>query len=98
MSIEHGVHSADRWQLYIGVKPSQLLADLRCAPARAFLLQLHDELLHLEWKLVGLAVGSATPIGESFQPAALVAIKDLVAGLAGDIELAAQHRHLLPIE
>jgi hypothetical protein len=60
------VHSADRWQLYIGVKTSQLLADLRCAPARAFLLQLHDELLDLERKLVRLTVGSPAAIRESF--------------------------------
>src|SRR5207302_2348279 len=36
--------------------------------------------------------------GQSFEPAVLVALEDLVTGLARDIELAAQRRHLLALE
>jgi hypothetical protein len=48
MPIQHRVHRTDRRQLDIAVKPPQLLADLWRAPARVFLLQLHDQRLNLK--------------------------------------------------
>ena len=98
MAIEHRVHRADRRQLDVAMQPPQLLADLRGAPARPFALQLHDQLLDLERQLIGLPVRPAAAIGQAVQPAVLVALEDLVAGLARDIELPAQRRHLLAVE
>src|SRR6185503_4738152 len=96
--IEHSMDRANRQQLHVGMQSPELLADLGCAPARPFLLQLHNQLLDLKWQLVGVPIRPATAIGEAFEPAVLVAIKDLVAGFTRDIELSAQLRHLLSIE
>src|SRR5205085_7756198 len=98
MAIEHRVHGADGRGRDIAMQPPQLLANLRRTPAGSLALELHDQLLDLKGQLVGRAVGPATAIGESFEPAILVALEDLVAGLARDVELAAQRRHLLAVE
>src|SRR5215469_10783524 len=45
-----------------------------------------------------MPVGSSGAICEPLNPAVLVAAEDLVAGLAGDLELPAQPRHLLPVQ
>jgi hypothetical protein len=58
----------------------------------------NDQMLDLEGQLDCLPVGPATAVGQSFEPAVLVALEDLVASLARDIELAAQRRHLLAVE
>jgi hypothetical protein len=62
------------------------------------LLQLYDQLLDLEGQPVRLPVRPARAIRESFKSTVFVSGEDLVAGLTGDIELPAQHRHLLPIQ
>ena len=49
-----------------------------------------DIVFHLKGKLVGIAKGAPAPVGESLHPAFLIAIEDLVAGLAGDSELPAE--------
>src|SRR6516165_3645852 len=84
--------------MHFGVLAAQALADLRSAPAGMLLLELHDELLDLERQLAGMAVRPTGAIRQAINPAILVAVEDLVAGLTGDIELPAQHRHLLPIQ
>ena len=76
----------------------ELLPDFRRTPARSLPLELNDHLLNLKRQLVRLPVGPPTAIGQSLEPAILIALEDLVAGLARDIELAAQGRHLLAIE
>jgi uncharacterized protein len=48
--------------------------------------------------LIRLPVRSSAAISQPFQSAVFVSLEDLVAGLARDIELAAQHRHLLAVE
>src|SRR6202011_4459188 len=58
----------------------------------------HDLRLDLEGQLVRVAVGPARAVGKPFQTDFVVAREDLVAGLARDTELTAQHRHLLPIQ
>jgi len=45
-----------------------------------------------------MPVRSPAAIGQAVQAAVLVALKDLVASLARDIELAADRGHLLPVE
>ena len=91
------MHGANGGRLDLTMQAPQLLADLRCTPAGMLTLELDDQLLDLEGQLVGLPVGPTTAIGQPFE-AAVVALEDLVAGLARDIELAAQRRHLLPVQ
>jgi hypothetical protein len=55
----------------------------------------HDQRLDLNRQLVGLPVRPAAAIGQADGAEVLVSLEDLVAGLARDVELAAQHRHLL---
>ena len=92
------MHCADRRRVDIRIKAPQLVPDLGRAPARLVLLEAHDLGLDLERQLVGLAVGSAGAVGEALQADLVVAREDLVAGLAGDPELATRHRHLLPVQ
>jgi hypothetical protein len=80
------------------MQPPELLADLRSAPVGSLPLELNDQFLDLKGQLVRLPVGPATAIGQSFEPTILVPLEDLVAGLAGDVELPTQRRHLLAIE
>src|SRR5437016_511177 len=78
--------------------PAQPFAQLRSTPAGVLLLELDDGLLDLEGELAGMPVGPSGAIRQAIQPTVLVTTEDLVAGLAGDPELPAQHRHLLPVE
>src|ERR1700678_4342474 len=75
--------------------PDQALADFPSAPAGVLPLHVQDEVLHLKRQLIGIAIGTTASVGQSFDPAILGAIKDLVAGLAGDAELAAKFRQCL---
>jgi hypothetical protein len=68
------------------------------APQLGRPLELNDQPLDLKRQLVRMPVGPPTAIGQSFEPAILIALEDLVAGLARDIELAGQRRHLLAVE
>jgi hypothetical protein len=58
-------------------------------------LHIQDKVLHLKGKLVGIATGTAAPVGQPLNSAFLVAVEDLVAGLAGDSELPAKFRQWL---
>ncbi|MBB5667753.1 hypothetical protein GGE66_002076 [Rhizobium leguminosarum] len=78
--------------------PRQSFSDLRCAPARLLLLGAHNQLLDLERKLIGVPVRTSRAIRQSFQSTGIIAADDLVAGLAGDAELAAQRRYFLAIQ
>src|SRR5215831_424275 len=98
MAIEHGMHGTDRRRLDVIVPPAQLLADLGRTPARVLAPQPHDQRLDLNRQLVGLPVGPAAAVGQADRSEILVALKDLIAGLARDIELAAEHCHLLAAE
>ncbi len=73
--------------------PDQALSDLTGAPAGVLALHVQDKVLHLEGKLMGISIGTPAPIGEPLNSTLLVAIEDLVAGLAGDPELPAEFRH-----
>lgn len=78
--------------------PDQQLADLAGAPVRLLALEPDDQVLDRLGQLVGVAHRPACPIGQGLQPVPLVAVENLVAGLAGDAEIPAQPRHLLPIK
>ena len=80
------------------MQPNELVADLRRAPVGLLPLELNDQLLDLKGEPVRLSIGPSTAIGQALEPAILIALEDLVAGLARDIELPAQRCHLLAIE
>src|SRR5262245_45372625 len=98
VAIEHGVDRADRRQVRAGELLPQLFADLGCAPARILPLQAHDRRLDGRRQPIRLPVCAMAPIAEGLHAAVLVAVEDLVAGLAGNPELDAQRRHLLALE
>src|SRR5258708_6088877 len=77
---------------------NQELANLASTPMRLLALEGDDQALDLGWQLVGVAHGAARAIRQRFDPAILVALEDLVAGLAGDPELPADLRHRFAIE
>src|SRR6516162_8925787 len=90
------MHGTDRRALDLRVLAAQTFADLRSTPAGVLLLELDDGLLNLKGQLPGVTVGPPGAVRQPLHPAVLVAAKDLVPGLAGDLELPAQPRHLLP--
>jgi hypothetical protein len=98
MAIENRVDRTDGWGVHIRIEPRELVPDLRRAPARLVLLEAHDLRLDLERQLVGVPIGPARAIREPVQADLVVAREDLVAGLTGDAELGARHRHLLPVQ
>src|SRR5882757_5481667 len=98
MPVQHRMHGTDGGQRDLRVPPFDLLADLRSSPAGVLLLQLHDQLLDLKRQSIGMTVRTARPVGQPLHPAVFVAREDFVACFAGDIELPAQHRHLLPVQ
>lgn len=82
----------------VRIEPHQSLPDLRRAPVGLVLLGTHNQLLDLERKLIGVPVRPPRAVSQPFQPAVIVAVDELVAGLARDSELPADHRHLLAIQ
>jgi hypothetical protein len=66
-----------------GEPPAQALPDLTSTPAGVLTLNVQDIVLHLEGKLMGIATRAPAPVGQSLNPAFLVAIEDLVACLTG---------------
>jgi hypothetical protein len=57
------------------------------------MLQVQDKVFHLKGKLVGVAIGSATAVGQALNATVLIAVEDFVAGLARDAELTTKFRH-----
>ena len=78
-----------------GESADQALADLASTPAGVLALHVQDVVLHLKRKLIGIAIGTSASVGQPLNAAFLVAIEDLVAGLAGNPELPAKFRHRL---
>src|SRR5262249_862750 len=95
---EHRVDRADRRGLNLVVRAAQPFADLGRTPTWPLTLELNDQLLDLEGQPIGVPVRSAAAVGESVEPPVLVALEDLVAGLARDIEVATDGGHLLAVE
>jgi hypothetical protein len=59
------------------------------------MLYVENVILHLKGKLVSVAIGTPASVGQPVHPAFLIAIEDLVAGLARNAEFPAQIRHRL---
>ena len=98
MTVEHGVHRARGRGVDVGVEPAELLANLRSAPTRLLLFERDDELLDLKGQPIGVPIGPPRAVGEPLEPHILVALKDLVAGLARDPERPAQRGHFLALK
>ena len=98
VAIEHGMDRADGRQVRAGELLPELFADLGRAPARILPLQAHDRRFNGRRQPIRLPVRAVAPIAEGLDPAVLVAVEDLVAGLARNPELGAQRRHLLALE
>src|SRR5450432_3311112 len=79
--------------LDIGESADQAFSDLTGTPAAVLALHVEDIVLNLKGKLMSIAIGAPAPVGQPLNPALLVAIEDLVPGLAGDPELSAEFRH-----
>ena len=78
--------------------PDQQFPDLARAPVRFLALEPDDQALDLSRQLVGAAHRASGAIAQGLKPARLVAIENLLAGLAGDPEFPAYIRHGLPIQ
>src|SRR5215471_10772143 len=98
VTIEHRMHGTYRRRLDVIVSSTQRRADLGCTPARVLAPEAHDQRLDLNRQLVGLSIRAAAAVGQANSAEVLIALEDLVAGLARDIELAAQHCHLFPAQ
>ncbi len=98
VAVEHGVDGADGGAAHPGPAPPEPLANLRRAPAGILPLERHNQFLDRHRELIGVPVRPPAPVGQPLDAAVFIALVDLVAGLAGDPELRAQRRHLLPVE
>src|SRR6516225_12468205 len=65
---------------------------------RLLVLQPNDQTFDLSRQLIGIAYGPPGAVSQSLQAMLLVAVEDLVAGLAGDAELPADLGHGFPIQ
>ena len=70
-----------------GKAAEQALANLPRTPAGMRVLHVQDVVLQLKGQLIGIAIGTSASVGEPVNAAFLIAIEDLVAGLARDPEL-----------
>ena len=99
VAFEHGMNRALGGDPDVAVEPSdQQLTDLARAPMRLLALQPYDQALNLLRQLIGIAHRPARAIAQGLEPVLLVAIENLVAGLARYPELPTDIRHRLPVE
>ena len=86
-------------QAKIAVEPAhQKLADSAGAPVRLLLLAADDEAFNLPRELIGVADRPARAVRQGLEAVVLVALEDLVAGLARDAELPADLAHRLAVQ
>src|SRR5215472_4505555 len=95
MAIEHRMDGALGWYGNTGEPAKQALTDFASTPAGVLALDVQNVVLYLKRKLVGVAIRTSASVRESLNAAFLIAIEDLVAGLAGDPKLPAKFRHRL---
>src|SRR5580658_10937425 len=98
MAIQNGVNGAACWNLYFrGQSSKEALPDLAGAPMWFLAFSGYDGRLDLLGQPVCISVGAPGTIREPLQSAFLITLKDLVAGFAGDLKLAAQRGHALAV-
>lgn len=95
VAIEQSMDGALGWNFDPGESADQALANFSRTPSGVLTLHVQDVVLDLERQLVRVVMGTPTSVGQPLYAAFLIAIEDLVAGLAGDTELPAKFRHRL---
>jgi hypothetical protein len=75
-----------------GEPANQTLSDLTSTPTGVLALYVQNIVLHLERKLMGIAIGASASVGQPLNAAFLVAIEDLVARFSGDPKFPAELR------
>src|SRR5438552_1752702 len=98
VAIQHRMDRAFGRNSHSGEPPDEALPDFTSTPAGVLALDVQNVVFNLQRKLTAKAIGSATPFRQSLDPAFLITIEDLVAGLAGDRELSAEFRHRLAFQ
>jgi hypothetical protein len=78
-----------------GEPAHEAFPDFASTPAGVLTLHVQDVVLHLEGELIRVPKGTSAPVRQPFHPTFLVAIENLVTGLAGNPELSAKFRHWL---
>ena len=99
MAVKHRVDGALGRNLDVSVEPAhQQFADLARTPVRLLGLEADDKGLDLLRELVGIAHRPSGAVAERLQAVFLVAIENLVAGLARYAELPADLGHGFPFQ
>src|ERR1700688_4607197 len=87
VTIEHHMNGAFGRDGNTGKSADQALADFPSTPAGVLVLHIQNKVFHLERKSVGVAEWTAAPVCEPLNATFLVAIEDLVTGLARNDEM-----------
>jgi hypothetical protein len=95
VAIQHGMNGAFAGDRNPREPADQTFFDFASPPARVLVLHVQDVVLDLKRKLVGVAIRTPAPVGQPLNPAFLVAVEDLVAGLTGNAKLPAEFRRRL---
>src|SRR5690348_12025138 len=99
MPVEHGVDRALGRNADVAVQSAdQELADLAGTPMGLVALGRDDQALDLPRQLVGVANRPARAIGQGLETVSLVALEDLVAGLARNAERATDLTHRFAVQ
>ena len=99
VAIEDGVDGALGRQTHMAVEAAdEELPDLAGAPVRLVAFEGDDQAFDLGRELIGIAHRPPGSVGEGLKAVLLVAIEDIVSGLARDAELAAQVGHCLALQ
>jgi hypothetical protein len=93
MAVEHGMDGAFGGNRNPGKPAQQALANFPRTPTGVLMLHVQDKVFHLKGKLVGVAIGAATAVGQALNPTVLIAVEDFIAGLTRDAELPTKFRH-----
>ena len=78
-----------------GESADETLADFAGTPAAVLAFHVENKILHLKRKLMSIAVGAPTSIRQPLEAAFLIAIENLVTGLASNSKFPATFSHKL---
>src|SRR6202165_183398 len=97
IAIQHRMNGAFGWDLdAAGESADETLADFASTPAAVLAFHVEDKILHLKRELMSITVGTPASIPQPLEAAFLIAIENLVTGLASNSKFPAKFRHRLP--